>query len=117
MGGAEKPHRLRLRWGFSALAPPYCSVYCSVLPGLAVMGFDVTTQRSLPLARTADAVVMARPRNFGFNEQTGLDNEFQSRPEAPAAKVNRRAGREFQDPGRSAPGGRGRGHDPRTRPG
>ena len=46
------------------------------------MGFDVTTQRSLPLARTADAVVMARPRDFGFNEQTGLDNEFNRGPEA-----------------------------------
>ena len=47
-------------------------------------------------ARTADAVVMVRPRDFGFNEETGIDNEFQSRPAASAAEIHRRADREFQ---------------------
>jgi hypothetical protein len=39
---------------------------------------------------------MVRPRDFGFNEETGLDNEFQTRPEEPAAEINSRANREFQ---------------------
>ena len=49
-----------------------------------------------PLTRTADSVVMARPRNFGFNEQTGLDNEFQSRLDLAEAEINRRANDEFE---------------------
>ena len=61
------------------------------------MGIDLTTKSPPPLARTADAVVMVRPRNFGFNEETGADNEFQARPAAPAAAVNRWANREFED--------------------
>ena len=48
-----------------------------------------------PLTRTADSVVMARPRYFGFNEQTGLDNEFQSRLDLAEAEINRRANDEF----------------------
>jgi hypothetical protein len=56
-----------------------------------------STVADAPLARTTDAVVMVRPRDFGFNEETGLDNEFQTRPTASAAEVNHRANREFQE--------------------
>jgi hypothetical protein len=52
---------------------------------------------STPAAQTADCVVMARPRDFGFNEETGLDNEFQNRLAADAAEINRRANAEFQN--------------------
>ncbi len=46
--------------------------------------------------RTADGVVMVRPRNFGFNEETAADNEFQAQIDASAAEINRRASAEFQ---------------------
>ena len=46
--------------------------------------------------QTADCVVMARPRDFGFNEETGQDNEFQTRLAVSAADINRRANTEFQ---------------------
>ena len=39
---------------------------------------------------------MVRPRDFGFNEQTAGDNEFQTRPAASAAEITRRANVEFQ---------------------
>ena len=35
----------------------------------------------LDVSRTTDTVLMVRPYDFGFNEKTGLDNEFQKRPE------------------------------------
>jgi hypothetical protein len=47
--------------------------------------------------RTADAVVVVRPRDFGFNEETGADNTFQNRLDVPAAEINRRANIEFQN--------------------
>ncbi|MBU4399902.1 MAG: hypothetical protein KKE86_11275 [Planctomycetes bacterium] len=40
---------------------------------------------------------MVRPRDFGFNEETALDNEFQTRPEAADSEINRRANVEFQN--------------------
>ena len=49
------------------------------------------------IARTADAVVMVRPRDFGFNEETALDNEFQTRPQAADSEINRQANVEFQN--------------------
>jgi len=52
---------------------------------------------SPPLARTADAVVMVRPKDFGFNEETAADNEFQTRPAVDSEEINRRANLEFQE--------------------
>jgi hypothetical protein len=49
------------------------------------------------IPRTADAVVMVRPRDFGFNDETGEDNTFQNRLDVPAAEINRRANIEFQN--------------------
>ncbi len=49
------------------------------------------------IARIADGVVMVRPRDFGFNEETALDNEFQTRPQAADSEINRRANVEFQN--------------------
>ena len=40
---------------------------------------------------------MVRPRDFGFNEETAVDNEFQSKPDVSAAEINQRANAEFQD--------------------
>ncbi len=40
---------------------------------------------------------MVRPRDFGFNEETALDNEFQARPTDSATEINRRANVEFQN--------------------
>lgn len=49
------------------------------------------------IAQITDAVVMVRPRDFGFNEETALDNEFQTRPQAADSEINRRANVEFQN--------------------
>lgn len=50
------------------------------------------TQRHL-----TQSVIMVRPHDFGFNEQTGLDNEFQHRPDSTteAATIRNRAMHEF----------------------
>jgi hypothetical protein len=40
---------------------------------------------------------MVRPYDFGFNEETGIDNEFQKRPELSTSEINHRAGIEFQE--------------------
>ena len=33
----------------------------------------------IKITRTADTVLMVRPRDFGYNEETGMDNEFQKK--------------------------------------
>jgi hypothetical protein len=43
----------------------------------------------------ARAVVMVRPVDFAFNEQTGADNVFQHRLNLPAAAVTAQAMAEF----------------------
>lgn len=44
----------------------------------------------------ADTILMVRPYDFGFNEETGLDNEFQCQPVGMTeAQVNAAAMREF----------------------
>ena len=40
---------------------------------------------------------MVRPYDFGFNEETGLDNEFQQMPTDSETRINQRANREFQE--------------------
>lgn len=38
-----------------------------------------------------DSIVMVKPVDFGFNEQTGLDNEFQNRPQLAATEITQAA--------------------------
>ena len=39
----------------------------------------------------ASSIIMVKPVDFGFNEQTGLDNEFQNRPQLNASDVTQAA--------------------------
>ncbi|MCP3942510.1 MAG: hypothetical protein GY710_13630 [Desulfobacteraceae bacterium] len=50
----------------------------------------------LDVDRTTDTVLMVRPYDFGFNEQTGLDNEFQKRLNMVEEEINIKANAEFQ---------------------
>ena len=45
--------------------------------------------------RLASAVLMVRPEDFRYNEQTGKDNAFQKVPSCPTSEVNKRAMAEF----------------------
>lgn len=45
--------------------------------------------------RLADTILMVRPYDFTYNEQTGLDNEFQQRPVCGVDNVNAKAMAEF----------------------
>ena len=47
-------------------------------------------------SRTASTILMVQPVDFGFNEQTGIDNEFQTRLSLAGDEINRRALAEFQ---------------------
>jgi hypothetical protein len=51
----------------------------------------------LDVPRTTDTVLMVRPYDFGFNEETGRDNEFQKKLKASEMEVNRKANIEFQN--------------------
>lgn len=50
----------------------------------------------LDVSRTTDTVLMVRPYDFGFNEETGLDNEFQTRVDRSPEEINQQANKEFQ---------------------
>jgi hypothetical protein len=50
----------------------------------------------LDVSRTTDTVLMVRPHDFGFNEETGQDNEFQHPLELSETEINRKANAEFQ---------------------
>lgn len=50
----------------------------------------------LDVSRTTNTVLMVRPYDFGFNEQTGIDNEFQRRLEESEEAINQKANAEFQ---------------------
>lgn len=49
----------------------------------------------IKITRTADTVLMVRPRDFGYNEETGVDNEFQHKPHLSPGIINKRANEEF----------------------
>lgn len=51
----------------------------------------------LDVPRTTDTILMVRPYDFGFNEETGLDNEFQQQTKEPQDRINRQANQEFTD--------------------
>ncbi len=46
-------------------------------------------------SQTTDSVVMCRPLHFGFNEQTGQDNEFQHKPDTALDDLQTQALTEF----------------------
>ncbi|MCK5164734.1 MAG: hypothetical protein KAJ25_11560 [Desulfobacula sp.] len=48
------------------------------------------------ITRTADTILMVRPRDFGYNEETGVDNEFQNKPDMTPQLINKKANEEFQ---------------------
>ncbi len=50
----------------------------------------------LDVSRTTDTILMVRPYDFGFNEETRLDNEFQKRLNLSEEKINKKANDEFQ---------------------
>ncbi|MCG8530176.1 MAG: arginine deiminase-related protein [Desulfovibrionales bacterium] len=50
----------------------------------------------LDVSRTTDTILMVRPYDFGFNEETGMDNEFQQRPTESEEEINKKANLEFQ---------------------
>ncbi|HCY85430.1 MAG TPA: hypothetical protein DHV36_09885 [Desulfobacteraceae bacterium] len=50
----------------------------------------------LDVSRTTDTILMVRPYDFGFNEETGVDNEFQTHPDMSEEEVNEKANQEFQ---------------------
>ena len=50
----------------------------------------------LDVSRTSDTVLMVRPYDFGFNEETGQDNEFQRRVDMTDQQINEQANVEFQ---------------------
>ena len=50
----------------------------------------------LDVSRTTDTILMVRPYDFGFNEETGLDNEFQKRLNMSDQEINQKANAEFQ---------------------
>ncbi|MCG8636798.1 MAG: arginine deiminase-related protein [Desulfobacterales bacterium] len=50
----------------------------------------------LDVSRTTDTILMVRPYDFGFNEETGRDNEFQQHLEMSDQEINQKANEEFQ---------------------
>lgn len=50
----------------------------------------------IKITRTADTILMVRPKDFGYNEETGVDNEFQHKPALSPELINKRANEEFQ---------------------
>jgi hypothetical protein len=51
---------------------------------------------SIPHPHVADSILMVRPVDFAFNEQTATDNEFQNVPERRPEDINRAALEEFE---------------------
>ncbi|SLM27629.1 conserved hypothetical protein [Desulfamplus magnetovallimortis] len=51
----------------------------------------------LDVPRTTDTVLMVRPYDFGFNEETGIDNEFQQPPLESEIEINKKANIEFDN--------------------
>lgn len=49
----------------------------------------------LDVPRTTDTILMVKPYDFGFNKETGQDNEFQRPPTEPEARINLKANLEF----------------------
>ena len=52
--------------------------------------------KMLDVPRTTDTILMVRPHDFGFNTETGIDNEFQVMPDLSKEEINQKANFEFQ---------------------
>lgn len=50
----------------------------------------------IKITRTSDTILMVRPKDFGYNEETGIDNEFQNKPDTNQERINQKANDEFQ---------------------
>ena len=50
----------------------------------------------IKINRTADTVLMVRPRDFGYNIETGVDNEFQIKLALGPVELKKNANVEFQ---------------------
>jgi len=50
----------------------------------------------IKINRTTDTVLMVRPRDFGYNLETGVDNEFQIKPALEPVELKKNANAEFQ---------------------
>lgn len=53
--------------------------------------------KMLDVSRTTDTILMVRPYDFGFNTETGIDNEFQVMPDLSRQEINQQANLEFQN--------------------
>ena len=70
----------------SASAPSASSA-----PGIPTAAAIATTPR------LTNTILMVRPADFGFNEETGVDNEFQKHLAISADQINQQANVEFQN--------------------
>ncbi len=50
----------------------------------------------IKITRTTDTILMVRPGDFGYNVETGIDNEFQNKPDMTPELINKKANQEFQ---------------------
>ena len=50
----------------------------------------------IKITRTTDTILMVRPGDFGYNVETGIDNEFQNKPDMSPELINKKANQEFQ---------------------
>jgi hypothetical protein len=50
----------------------------------------------IKITRTSDTILMVRPIDFGYNEETGVDNEFSNKPDMTPELINEKANIEFQ---------------------
>jgi hypothetical protein len=50
----------------------------------------------IKITRTSDTILMVRPIDFGYNEETGVDNEFSNKPDMTPELINKKANIEFQ---------------------
>ena len=51
----------------------------------------------LDVSRTTDTILMVRPYDFGYNSETGVDNEFQAMPALSKKEINKKANIEFKN--------------------
>jgi len=59
---------------------------------------EIHNKRMYTQRQLTSSIIMVRPHDFGFNEQTGLDNEFQHRPSSAveASDIARKSMSEFE---------------------
>jgi len=50
----------------------------------------------IKITRTTDTILMVRPGDFGYNVETGINNECQNKPDMSPELINKKANQEFQ---------------------